>query len=526
MAVVRTWVGIGIVVLALSSTVQAMDWPQWRGPQRDGVAVASPPLATSWPEDGPPKLWESEKLPSGRDGGYGSPVVADGRVFLYVNERVRLPVVVRKLSARALRNLGWSADRLPPELQQAAEEARTSPERAELKGKALRAWIEDWLNARLSEQQRKRHGSFLRRRLAEGKDAIPLSVLETLATIQDREFASQEELDKWFEEHDIAGELKRKVAAQVPTEIEKARDVFVCLDAGDGKTLWKVGYPEARRASASSTVCVANGRVYGLGSKGEALCLDAKTGREIWRAKCGGGHSSFLCADGLVVVIADALIALNADAGQVVWTQRKVRSHENSPVLWRKAYLICNTSRGVACVSLKTGEVRWTVEGGGPSTAAVAEDHMAILTNKKETGLIAYRLSKEKAEKLWNIPDLTDRAASPIILDGHVYAVARRKVVCIELPTGVVQWEGVPGSGDICSPIVADGKLLAILRGGGAVAMMSASPGKYELLAKAKLRLSRCASPAFADGKLYVRMRDSIACFDLRRPSPAASLGR
>ncbi|HTU22883.1 MAG TPA: PQQ-binding-like beta-propeller repeat protein [Gemmataceae bacterium] len=50
-------------------------WPQWRGPQRDGV-VHMPDLATKWPKDGPPLLWQKDIAL-----GYSSFAVKDGRLY-------------------------------------------------------------------------------------------------------------------------------------------------------------------------------------------------------------------------------------------------------------------------------------------------------------------------------------------------------------------------------------------------------------------------------------------------------------
>jgi outer membrane protein assembly factor BamB len=227
----------------------------------------------------------------------------------------------------------------------------------------------------------------------------------------------------------------------------------------------------------------------------------------------------------MAVVAAGELTAFNAQTGAVVWTQKQVRANNNSPVAWQTEggiRLLCNTSRDVACVDLKSGDVLWTVPGGGPSTAAVAEGYMVVLTSKDDVGLIAYRLSAAGAEKLWNIPGLTDRGASPIIHDDHVYAVAGRKAACVRLATGNIVWEGTEGRWDVCSPVLADGKLIAVLGGGRGIAMLEAAPGAYKLLASAKLSASGCASPAIADGRLYVRMRESVACFDLTRPAASA----
>ena len=64
-------------ILLLASPVAAEDWPQWRGPGRDGVSRESG-LLQQWPEGGPQLAWLS------RDAGlgYGGPAVVDGMIYL------------------------------------------------------------------------------------------------------------------------------------------------------------------------------------------------------------------------------------------------------------------------------------------------------------------------------------------------------------------------------------------------------------------------------------------------------------
>jgi outer membrane protein assembly factor BamB len=53
------------------------EWPQWRGPARNGVS-AETGLAQAWPASGPPLVWSA----SGLGAGYGSLAVKDGRIFV------------------------------------------------------------------------------------------------------------------------------------------------------------------------------------------------------------------------------------------------------------------------------------------------------------------------------------------------------------------------------------------------------------------------------------------------------------
>src|SRR5262245_33796963 len=70
------------IALLLVATVRADDWPQWLGPQRDGVWRETG-ILERFPENGPKIRW---RVPVGP--GYSGPAVANGRV--YVTDR-RLP---------------------------------------------------------------------------------------------------------------------------------------------------------------------------------------------------------------------------------------------------------------------------------------------------------------------------------------------------------------------------------------------------------------------------------------------------
>jgi outer membrane protein assembly factor BamB len=68
--------GVLFVVSCLTAAAQSADWPQWRGPNRDGVSRETN-LLKQWPTAGPPLAWKAK----GAGAGYSSLAVANGRIY-------------------------------------------------------------------------------------------------------------------------------------------------------------------------------------------------------------------------------------------------------------------------------------------------------------------------------------------------------------------------------------------------------------------------------------------------------------
>src|SRR5258707_3532294 len=65
-----------IVVLALNSPAATGDWPQWRGPNRDGISTETG-LLKDWPAGGPRLVWKA----TGLGKGFSTGSVAGGRIY-------------------------------------------------------------------------------------------------------------------------------------------------------------------------------------------------------------------------------------------------------------------------------------------------------------------------------------------------------------------------------------------------------------------------------------------------------------
>ncbi|MBT5620037.1 MAG: PQQ-binding-like beta-propeller repeat protein, partial [Verrucomicrobia bacterium] len=66
-----------VLFFAVSLGLSADDWPQWRGPNRDGISRETG-LLQAWPSAGPKRVWLSRDIGLG----YSAPVVAKGRLFV------------------------------------------------------------------------------------------------------------------------------------------------------------------------------------------------------------------------------------------------------------------------------------------------------------------------------------------------------------------------------------------------------------------------------------------------------------
>lgn len=69
------------LVTVCASWAVAEDWPQWRGPDRDGISSETG-LLKEWPAEGPKLVWQVDELGDG----YGAVSVANGMIFLVANE--------------------------------------------------------------------------------------------------------------------------------------------------------------------------------------------------------------------------------------------------------------------------------------------------------------------------------------------------------------------------------------------------------------------------------------------------------
>ncbi len=506
--------------ILLSLATAPADWPQWRGPLRNGVLPDSPKLLNAWPGGELKQLWDSEEIPSNDEGGLSSVIVSGGRAVLSVVWIREVPSQTRQISELIVRQLGHqSTGALGPELVKKMEDTRLALSPT-LRGKKLEDFAKEWADANLNQKQRQLYAGFVEKRFKKGPLAMPLDVLDKLAGQQQRVFASDAELRAWLDEQKFSDDVKKQILEAVPPTKRVAEDTVVCLDLATGKTLWKTAAPgEPTGRGSSSTPCIAEGRVFALGSVA-AYAVDLATGKALWSTPLPqkGPGSSPLATEGAVFINAKHLYALDAATGRELWKLEKAGGGNSSPVAWQsggRAFIICNGRATLDAVDAKTGQLAWSVPGGGDSTPAITGDFLAVQSRKTDLGLVVYRLKADGAEKVWNTPyDMLRTQASPIIHNGFVFLADNDVQQCFDLSNGSQRWTA-PMPGSISSPVLADGKLFMLVNSGNNVQMLRADGAARTELGKANVKAAWVPSPTIADGRLLIRQKDRVRCFSL-----------
>jgi outer membrane protein assembly factor BamB len=121
-----------------------------------------------------------------------------------------------------------------------------------------------------------------------------------------------------------------------------------------------------------------------------------------------------------------------------------------------------------------------------------------------------------KTNVLWNLTKIKapSNMASPLVVGDQLFVVKVGGLSsCFDAHTGKSLWElqRLRNLGDYCaSPVAADGKIFVPGKN-GFIVVLAAGP-KLKILAKNDMGGEILATPAIADGRLYIRTRDKLYC--------------
>ena len=339
----------------------------------------------------------------------------------------------------------------------------------------------------------------------------------------------------------------------------------VAMNLADRKVVWtaKLGpIWDDEYGGPRGTPTVDGDRVYALGTEGDLVCLQAATGKEVWRknlARDFGGQvmsmwkwaeSPLVDGDRLIVtpgVPAATLVALDKKTGKEIWRAAVPSLGEkgrdgagySSVVVSNgggvKQYVQL-TGRGLVSVRAQDGKFLWGYNNvannvANISTPVIKGDHVFTSTGY-QTGSALLKLSKAgdgvKAEEVYFLPSKTlqNHHGGLILIGEHIYGGHghnRGYPVCVEMATGKVAWggEGVDmahGGTGSAAVTAADGHLYFRYQNGRMV-LIQATPQGYQVKGAFSIpdvHHPSWSHPVVLGGKLYLREQDNLYVYDLK----------
>lgn len=353
------------VVVSLSLAAFAVDWPQWRGPNRDGTSQETGLLA-EWPMNGPKLVWEIDEA----GGGYSTPSVVKDRVYLLGNEGLENEFV-RAFNVRDGKQV-WSV-RIGkvgnPDQRPSYPGARSTPT---VDGDALYALGSDGDLACL--------------------DAATGEVRWTKSLRGD--FGGKPGTWAYAESPLVDGD----VLVCTPGGAEAT---IVALNKKTGEPIWKSAVPGGDEAAYASVIVVEAGGVkqyVQFLAKG-LVGVDAKTGKFLWRyEKTAQGSPANMptpvARDGFVYSATGkgggGLVKLKVDGGNVqaeeIYSSAKLPKAIGGSVLVGTS--LYGASDALLCVDFESGEVKWEGRGVGAGSILYADGRLYLHGESGEVALV------------------------------------------------------------------------------------------------------------------------------------------
>lgn len=334
-----------------------------------------------------------------------------------------------------------------------------------------------------------------------------------------------------------------------------------CLQADTGDKIWQTTCKRAAppiprhntNTYATETPLTDGVRVYAYFGMNGVYALD-RDGKVLWTKDLGvyemragwGTASSPALFDGKLYVqvdneISSFLVALDGKTGEEVWrVSRDEKSQYSSPMLWRNSLRNELVLGGMVYRSYDpaTGELLWQLDmaKGRSSATPVALDDRLYVGNEYRnrggaddgggrlfciapggSGDITPPDNVTKTEFIdWWIERADMQMASPTICDGKMYLFERQtgNMHCVNIADGTTVYrQRLRGAKAFWASPWTDGKHVYALDSEGTTHVLS-SGNDYESVAANSLDQTTWATPAIADGRIYLRTVEHLYCIE------------
>lgn len=332
-------------------------------------------------------------------------------------------------------------------------------------------------------------------------------------------------------------------------EQRRENEVVTAYEIATGRELWAHSYAAKFSESMGgdgprATPTVHEGRVYSMGGQGEFCCLDAATGKLLWRknvldearATClyFGMSASPLIVDDTVIALSgepsgagtnQTVIAYDKVSGQRRWSSLEDKQAYTSPMLVTLAgqrQLLVVTATRIVGMKPENGGLLWEIPWRVQYDNAIAQPVLVganqfVMSAGYGGGAMLVEITRAgtsfSARQVWKNQNLKNKFNSSVFWNGFVYGLDEGILTCIDAATGQRRWkEGRYGYGQL---LLASGHLV-VLSGEGELVLLRANPDRHEELARFQAIAGKTWNhPAVADGKLLVRNSVEMACFDI-----------
>jgi outer membrane protein assembly factor BamB len=391
-----------VCCFGLVSRVSSDDWPNWRGPDLDGISKEKN-WSISWPKDGPKQLWRAAV-----GTGFSSMVVADGRVFTLGN--IAETDTVFCFDADSGKELWKHSYACPgdPIYYEGGPGATPS-----IDGENVYT---------LSKR-----GHLFCFKATDGKIVWQKNLMEELGVGKPRWGFAGSPL--------VRGDLLLLNVGEAGTAVEKST----------GKIVWRsatnaAGYATPVPFDAQRESCAA---IF----SGKALCgVRVKDGKELWRIPWVTKWDlniadPILVSDKLFISTMDrgcALLHLSAGQPAVLWESKAMDNHFSTCVFLNGFFygIYGNTDRpekDFRCVDLAKGELKWKQAGLGLGSVTAADGKLIILGERGE--LIVAEASPDSFKPLARAQVLGGKCWTvPVLANARLYCRnAQGTLVCLDL---------------------------------------------------------------------------------------------
>jgi outer membrane protein assembly factor BamB len=328
-----------------------------------------------------------------------------------------------------------------------------------------------------------------------------------------------------------------------------------CVTLKEGKHVWRFGdkKPGGIRVhhGITRTVPAVDGKfVFSLDPKGVFHCLDARTGKELWRKDVPAEYATLIpqwyvgqcpLVEPDRVVIAPGgralFAAFDKATGNVLWEtpdeEKTVMGHASvmpADIGGVKQYVHCNI-KGAAAADAN-GRLLWRFPWKFNIVAPVSPlpigDGRIFLTSCYEAVTVMIRVTREGdqfvAKKEFSLGEggWNSEVHTPILFRDHLFAVGKKKnglLTCLDL-NGNIVWESGNTFFELGSYLLAD-RMLFVLEGKtGVLRLVEASTSGYRELDHAGVLHGKdvLGPMALSDGKLVLRDMTTMKCIQVGAP--------